>query len=139
MPPVVKNTTWQGIIQGLLENVTVIEAPVDASPRGMLFEYLERFCMSRAQARTKDELLLGKPWTSAGSHYFRIFDFMQFLERNRFKEFKVHKVCSMLKEIGGEHEFFRIKGKGLNAWRVPEFSGQDTKFNTPDFDEGEVF
>lgn len=139
MPPVVKINTWQGIVQGLLEGVTIIEAPLDASPRGMLFEFLERFCMSRAQARIKDELLLGKPWTSAGSHYFRIFDFMQYLERNRFKEFKINKICSMLKEIGGEHHFFRIKGKGLNTWRIPEFSTTDSEFKAPDFEEEDVF
>jgi hypothetical protein len=139
MPPGVKANTWQELIQALLENVTIIEAPFDASPRGMLFEYLERFCTSRAQARTKDELLLGKPWTAEDFHYFRIIDFMAYLERNRFKEFKVHRICSILKEHGGEHQFFKIKGKGINAWRIPEFAQQIEGFETPDFDEEEVF
>ena len=139
MPPAVKASTWQSLIQGLLESVTIIEAPFDASPRGMLFEYLERFCTSRAQARTKDEILLGKPWTADDFHVFRILDFMAYLERNRFKEFKVHRICSMLKEHGGEHEFVKIKGKGVNAWKIPEFASQDEKFETPDFEKDEVF
>lgn len=139
MPPAVKNTTWQGLIQTLLENVVIIEAPTDASPRGMLFEYLERFCTARSQARTKDEIILGKPWTEDNFHYFRIIDFIQYLERNRFKEFKVNKICSMLKESGGDHSFFRIKGKGVNVWQFPEFSRQNEPFNTPKFEEEDVF
>lgn len=139
MPPGIKATTWQGLIQALLENVIIIEAPIDASPIGLLLEYLERFCTQRAQARTKDELLLSKPWTQGDWHYFRIIDFMQFLERNRFKEFKVNRICSILKELGGEHFFFHIKGKGLNAWKIPIFAAQTEPFSTPNFDEEEVF
>lgn len=140
MPPTIKGTAWQGIIQGLLDAVTIIEAPIDASPRGMLLEYLERFCLSRAQARNRDELLLGKPWTDDGMHYFRIMDFIQFLERQRFKEFKVNKICSILKEIGGEHAFLKIKGKGLNVWKVPEFSKQVEPFDVPNYEgDEEVF
>lgn len=139
MPPAVKASTWQGIIQALLETVTIIEAPVDASPQGMLFQYLENFCTARAQARTRDELLLGKPWTNNGLHYFRLIDFMQYLERNRFKEFKINKVSSIIKDSGGEHFFIRIKGKGVNGWTFPEFAAQDEEFQTPDFSDAEVF
>ena len=139
MPPTIKGTAWQNLIQSLLENVVLIEAPMDASPRGMLFEYLERFCTSRAQAREKDEILMGKPWTDDNYHYFRIVDFMAYLERQRFKEFKVNKICSMLREHGGEHKFFKLKGKGVNVWKVPEFAVQDEKFDVPKFKDEEVF
>ena len=135
MPPAVKEKNWQNQVQALMESVTLIEAPVDASPRGILFEYLERFCTSRAQARTKDELLLGKPWTEDDFHFFRIVDFMAYLERHRFYDYKVNQVCSMLKEAGGEHCFFRLKGKGVNSWKVPTFATQDEKFEAPDFGE----
>jgi hypothetical protein len=139
MPPPVKMGVWQSIIQKLMENISIIEAPSDASPKGLFFEYLERFCTSRAQARVKDELLLGKPWTEKGKHYFRLLDFMAFLERHRFKEFKVNKIGSMLKEVGGEHHFFKIKGKGINVWSIPEFAKQTEAFDTPDIKDEEVF
>ncbi len=139
MPPSVKAGTWQALIQGLLEVVTIIEAPFDASPRGMLFQYLEMFCTARAQAMNKDEILLGKPWTFENFHYFRIIDFMSFLERNRFKDFKVNHICSILKEHGSEHIFYVLKGKGVNVWKVPEFAQQTEAFETPDFEKEEVF
>lgn len=139
MPPPIKGAVWQQIVQKLLETITIIEAPSDASPKGLLFEYLERFCTSRAQAKNKDELLLGKPWSDNKLHYFRSIDFMTYLERNRFKEFKVHKISSMIKEIGGTHHFFKLKGKGINVWSIPEFARQTEKFDTVEMDDGEVF
>jgi hypothetical protein len=138
MPPLVKTNIWQSILQTLLENVTLIEAPADASPKGLLFDYLERFCTSRAQANNKDELLLGKPWTDENFHYFRIIDFISYLERQRFTEFKVHKICSMFKEAGGETCFFKLKGKGVNTWKMPKFKIQNEPFNEPKMDENEV-
>ncbi len=139
MPPTVKATTWQGVVQALMENVTIIEAPMDASPKGMLFEYLERFCTSRAQARNKDELLLGKPWSQGQCHYFRVVDFMAYLERQRFREFPVNRVCSIFREYGGEHTYFKLKGKGVNVWKIPEFARQNEPFDTPYFEQDEVF
>jgi len=138
MPPMLKMDIWQTIVQGLLESTTVIEAPVDASPRGMMFEHLEKFCTSRMQARAKDELLLGKPWTEGGYHFFRMVDFMSFLERQRFYDFKLHQISSIIKEYGGESCFFKIKGKGVNAWKIKEFDQQNEPFSVPDFNE-EVF
>ena len=64
---------------------------------------------------------------------------MAFLERNRFKEFKVNKISSMFKEVGGEHHFYRIKGKGINVWSIPEFAKQTEGFDIPDIHEEEVF
>lgn len=140
MPPAVKGAIWQGIIQTLLDSVTIIEAPGDASPKGLLFEHLERFCTSRAQARTKDELLLGKPWTNGDKCYFRIVDFMAYLERQRFKEYKVNKICSMMREdLNADHAVFTLKGKTINVWKIPAFAQQTEKFKSPDIGETEVF
>jgi hypothetical protein len=138
MPPPVKPTIWQNIIATLLENVTIIEVPNDASPMGLFYEYLERFCTSRAQARVKDELLLGKPYTFEGQHYFRLLDLISFLERNRFKDFKLNKITSMIQEIGGKHHFFKLKEKGVNVWSIPIFPTPVGSFETPDIEEKTV-
>ena len=139
MPPAIKTSVWQTMIQVLLENITLIEAPDDASPKGLLFNHLERFCTSRAQAKNKDELLLGKPWTDDKFHFFRIVDFISYLERQKFYDFKVHKICSMLKEYGGETLFFKLKGKGINVWKIPAFDFQDDGFIVPEIKDSEVF
>lgn len=137
-PPPMKPPIWQAIVQELMKNVTIIEAPTHASLRGLLFEYLERFCTSRAQARTIDELLLGKPFTSNSKHHFRLLDFTDFLSRNRFNEFKPHVISSMLKELGGTHKFINIKGKGSNIWIIPEFQRQTEKFDVLDYEKSSI-
>ncbi len=132
MPPAVGRKQWQVIIQTLMENVTVIEAPADASPRGQLIEHLDQFCTGKAAARDRDELLLGKPWLDDGRHYFRLKDLLTYLERQRFREIPTNRLTSILKDMGGEHHFFKLKGKGVNCWSVPEFGAQLEGFSTPD-------
>ncbi len=139
MPLPMKAPAWQNMVQELMGKVFVIEAPTDASPKGLLLEYLERFCTGRAQARARDEILLGKPWTEKGKHYFRLLDFMAYLERNRFKEFKTNKICSAFKDIGGDHDLINVKGKSCNVWHVPEFAKQTEGFSIPDIEDKEVF
>ena len=139
MPHPVKPKTWALIIQNLLETVSIIEAPTDASPKGLMFEYLEKFCTGKAQAKVKDELLMGKPWTDSGKHHFRMADFMGFLERQRFNEFKVNRVSAMVKDVGATHKVVRIKGKTINVWSIDEFAKQTEKFDTPDIKDEEVF
>jgi hypothetical protein len=138
MPPALKEPVWRTIIDELLSGAIIVEAPPDASPKGLLFEYLERFCTSRAQARSRDELLLGKPWTDEGYHYFRMMDFMAYLERQRFYEYKVHQISAIMKDTGAESAFMNIKGKGINTWKISEFKKMEGKFSVPDMGE-EVF
>ncbi len=134
MPPIVKAPMWQSIINKLMEKLSIIEAPQDASPKGLLFEYLERFCTGKAQAKNREEVLMGKAWTDSGKHWFRMMDFIDYLERNRFKDFKVQKISSILKqEMKGEHHFVNLKGKGANLWSISSFARQ-----TEDFDKAKI-
>jgi hypothetical protein len=140
MPPVIAKNHWQQLIQKLLDKVIIIEAPADASPSGQLLEYLEKFCSSRAQAQSKDELLLGKPLTENNHHYFRMSDFMAYLERNHFREFKVNKITSIIKDqLKAEHHFFLLKGKGVNCWSIPEFKRQTESHDVPDFNDSQPY
>jgi hypothetical protein len=135
MPPLINRIQWQTLVNGLMANVTIVEVSNDASPRGQLLEYLERFCTQRAQAHNKEELLLGKPWLHEGRHYFRLSDFMQYLDRQHFKDFKIYKITSILKDyLKGEHHFYKIKGKGINVWSIPAFDYQSEPHATPEFE-----
>jgi hypothetical protein len=131
MPTKMSDPAWTKLINHLLENLTVIEAPVDASPVGQLFEHVERFCTGRVKAKNRDELLLGKPWTEDGRHFFRVADLMAYLDRMHFRDYKVHQVTAILKANEAEHHFFNCKGKGVNAWSVPEFQQHEGDFETP--------
>jgi len=135
MPNKMSDQAWTKLINHLLENLTIVEAPADASPIGQLFEHLERFVTGRVQAKNRDELLLGKPFTDESKHYFRISDFMAYLDRMHFRDYKVHQVTSILKQNEAEHHFFNCKGKGVNCWSVPLFQKAQGDFDTPDVGE----
>lgn len=123
-PPKMSNNQWLSMMQNLMQKVTTIEAPKDTSPKGQFYELLEKFCTNRVQAKTRDEMLLGKPWTDDKHHYFRLSDVMIYLDRSHFKEFKLHQVSSLIKDKGGIDGHFNIKGKSLSYWRIPEFPKQ---------------
>jgi len=132
MPPVMNGKAWQVMVQSLMENVTVIDAPNDSSPKGQLMEYLDRYCTQRAQALSKEEIRLGKPFTENGRHHFTLSGFMAFLERHKFKLMSMHEITSYLKnDLKAKHHFFNIKGKGTNAWSITQL-GQETKLDVPD-------
>jgi hypothetical protein len=131
LPPLVKGEIWNEILAKLLDDVTVVEVPAESTPKGLLYQYLEEFCTSRVQGKTHDELLLGKPWTSNKLVYFRIRDFMGYLERMKFKAFGMHHIATYLKEWGAEKHFFNVKGKGVNCYSIPEFKKIEGEFNVP--------
>ena len=131
MPAKMNENSWNQLINHLFENLTIIEAPTDASPIGQMMELIERFCTNRSQALDKGEILLGKPWTEDGRHFFRISDIMSFFDRQHFREFKVQQVTSILKQHKAEHHFFNVKGKGVNAWSLPAFAQQEEGHDLP--------
>jgi hypothetical protein len=131
MPNKMSDQAWTKLINHLLENLTVVEAPVDASPIGQLMEHVERFCNGRVQAKNRDELLLGKPWTEDNRHYFRVADLMAYLDRMHFRDYRVHQVTSILKGQDAEHHFFNCKGKGVNCWSIKAFDKHEEDFETP--------
>jgi hypothetical protein len=127
MPSLMKQTIWRQTVQDLLENVHEIEVPEDATPAGQFWAYLEQFCTGRAQAKFKEDLLLGKPWlnTEDNCHYFRLRDVMQFLYRLGFKELSRAKITSILRDRGARHAFFNIRGHGTNVWKLINFNQDD--------------
>ena len=64
-------------------------------------------------------------------HEFRINDFMEFLDRHRFKEFKLHEITAYLKNLGATHAGKKIKGKFTNTWSIPNFQMQTEEFKQP--------
>ena len=132
MPPRINNGAWQQMIQHLLDTVQIISAPMDASMSGQLIEMLDRFCTQKAQASVMDEILLGKPYYKDERYYFKVSDFLNFLERHHFRDFKVNKITSMLRDRGGEHHFFNLKGRGTNCWSMPGVNKQTESFDSPE-------
>lgn len=130
MPIVPKNEIWQEIVSNLLSNVNEAEVPIEATPIGMLRAHLEDFCTNRVQAKTADDMLLGKPWTNNHFHYFRMKDFLEYLDRKKFI-MQRNQIAMRLRDWGAEQRFFNIKGKGINVYVLKEFEKQEQPFDVP--------
>jgi hypothetical protein len=140
MPPLLKREQWQELVNALMSGVTVVPAPADATPAGQMLDHLERFCTGKAQAKAKEELLLPeKPWHDSGRHYFKLNDFMAYLERQHFREYKPAQVASILQDRGGEAHTFALKNKQVKCWSFPEFSKQDGAHELPPIQDKEHF
>jgi hypothetical protein len=133
MPSLPSNDVWQRIVGEALESVNVIEMPKDSSTSGQFWDHLEKFCTGRAQARSKDEMLNGKPWTDEeGVTWFRMSDVIAYLERQHFRDFKPNKIAAMLHDSGATHQFLKIKSRGFNVWGVPKFQTPDSPLEAPE-------
>ena len=84
-------------------------------------DLLESFCTDMAQANTRDEILLGKPFTEDSRTFFRIKDLKEYLLKHRFTEMDTNRIASKLRDMKAEHKFLNLKGRGVNVWSIPEF------------------
>ena len=135
-PNKIKPVTWEKMIREKLRNVEIIEAPDDAGSEGRMWFMLDNFCTGMVQARVKEEMLMGKPWTEEGRTYFRGSDFQRYLEQQHFRSMSSKEIWSALRRRGAEHHSFNIKAKCVQCWSVPAFTSQDSEFDIPSV-EGE--
>jgi hypothetical protein len=90
------------------------------------------------QAAVKEEILLRRPFTDEeeGRTYFRLKDFEAHLRKNKFFEYKSHKIAQRLRDRNGESTVVKIKGKPIRVWALPSFDGAVTDLPTPNFGQG---
>jgi len=136
MPPKTNERAWQAQIQTLMDGgMEIIEVSNDISLDGQFKELLESFCTDLAQASTREEVLLGKPYTEKGYTYFRIKDLKEFLVKHRFTDLETNKIASKLRDMKAKHVFWNLKGRGTNVWYIPEFDYMDETLDGHDFTE----
>ena len=139
VPDPVKPATWVRIVKEKLATVRVEQVPVDATPRGQLWEHLQAFCTARTRARERDEIALGKPWADpeTGITWFKAQDFVAYLKQRR-EVMKLSDLYVWLRERGIEKHpagGFNIKGKFHNVWGVKSFTEQTEPFDVPRTEE----
>lgn len=123
-----KAKSWEPMIKRIVEEAQDVEAPADAGPEGRLMIMLEDFCTNHAEAKAKDELLLGRPWSDEGRTIFRGKDFMRYLDQHHFRTMNERAVWAVLRRNGALHDTVRLKGKTLTVWSVEAFARQDEDF-----------
>ena len=138
LPFMLKADKWFKFIRTMLADARQIEAPKDASTSGQFIYHLEQFCVNKAAANTREEILLGKPWHNKGQTYFRSSDLFKYLEQQRFRDLKAHQMYAAMNQlIGVEQKFISLKGRGTNVWIVPSFEKQTEEFDVPQKPEEE--
>lgn len=137
--PILKKETWDQILAGLFENLTIIEAPGDVSLSGQFLEHLETFCTDRQRAQTVEEIVLGKAWhdEQTGRVYFRMRDIQEYLEKVKFRDLTRTQMAHRVRELGGDNQFLNAKGKGVNTFWLPAdvFSIQTEAHSLPSIKE----
>lgn len=120
-PTMVRPDLWQKLVREKLEAMGISDAPDEASRRGHLWSLLEDFFSSRPGGLSRDELLMKKPWTEHGYTFFRLTDFMQFLQQQGIRTFNEQDLWLALREKGARHGRWNIKGKEIKWWALPQF------------------
>jgi hypothetical protein len=140
MPRSVSKIIWENRIGSLMQEMkdnesAIIEVAQDASITGQFYDHLEEFCRHMQQAQDKEEILLKRPWTDEEQQktYFRLKDFDAFLKRNKFFEYKSHKIAQRLRDMGGESVVLAIKRRPIRVWQIPSFDAVNVELNAPDF------
>lgn len=140
MPPQLKPNKWNQLINALLASVQTVEMPDDSSDAGLTWQHLEKFCTGRAQCSEFEELLVSdKPFTDDvnGLTYFKLQDFITYLERRRFKNMTPQQLAVLLRERGAQSERRKIKGKDVTLWIIPRFETTDVTLSAPSFENND--
>ena len=138
MPRSATKPAWEGRINILLTEMSetdgsIVEVSQDASVAGQFYDYLEEFCTLMQRAENKEEILLRRPFTDEDEEktYFRLKDFEAYLRKNKFFEYKSHKIAQRLRDINGESVVMKIGGKSTRAWSIPAYLSAISSIKTP--------
>jgi hypothetical protein len=136
IPPLMKNQTWDTILQEKLDTMEVVEAPADAGPAGQFYYLLKVFCTEIAMARTKEDLLRKQPWLNQGRIYFQSNALLNFLENYKFRGQSTAKIYSWVRGLEGQTHSKTIRGKTVRLWSIPEYQDKQTEeFSVPSIED----
>jgi len=130
LPNRVKGHEWDEMINAILEKVEIIDAPEDAGTEGQFVVVIEQFLTETPPARTKAEVLMGKPYHEKGRSYFRSTDMMKFLDREKIR-ITVQESWAYLRRLDAQNHGFKMKGKFVRLWSIKSFERQDEDFDQP--------
>jgi len=137
LPPTLRRQDWESFLNGLLREMVELEqiqdAPEDTSHSGRFQDLLEEFTTHLQQAMDREEILMGRPWTDEEEArvYFRMKDLEAHLKRSSFNGMSAPRMAQKIRDLGGEPISLFLKGRAVRAWRVPQFTRQETPFETP--------
>tara|TARA_R100001443_G_scaffold117201_1_gene140421 strand:- start:629 stop:2155 length:1527 start_codon:yes stop_codon:yes gene_type:complete len=117
-PVAMNQRAWQTRIQLLLDNLTIVEVPPDATLKGEFEDLLHAFCCERARGEQREDILQGVAVWVDGKVYFQVKDIKKHLSVNDFNHYTSNKITLRLQELKAEKKFWRVKGKGVHVWSM---------------------
>lgn len=119
LPQYLSAARWNGMIGKWIAMANTVPMPEDASPTGQLWEHIEHYALETGDAKSRDEIFMGKPYREEGNVYFRGQDLFKYLDTRRVQYISKQKVHSLIKTKGGGSVFWNVRGKGVNMWFMP--------------------
>ncbi len=128
--PMIKNQEWERILQPLMQEARIVEAPEDAGPAGFIRSRFRDFAAKARDLRgnkninDRQALLRGLPIIQTIDRVrqvvFRQDDFVQFLKRTKSEELRGVNLYFAIRELGVQHTKMRVSGdKSINVWYLP--------------------
>lgn len=114
-PQVPKRGEWHAVVNEVMADLTVIEAPPETRPEGIIKLTLWDFWSENCNDSTMACVWLGQVYQDESYYYFRGGDFLDYLTRKN-KDLKRNTVYMYLREMGAKHKFFNIDGRGVNLY-----------------------
>ena len=138
-PIAVNQRAWQTRIQLLLDNVTIVEVPPDATLKGEFEDLLHAFCCERARGEEREDILQGTAVWVDQRVYFQIKDVKKHLSVNDFNHYTSNKITLRLQDLEAEKMFWRVKNKGVHVWSLPQdyFADSQEPLELPNLPEQE--
>lgn len=143
-PRAMKPQSWATLVRQKLESCEVVEVPPDARPDGQMWALLQEYTTGKTKARSRDELLLDKPWTpkeadigrygkdvQLGRTYFRSGNFKTFLIAQKITDVTEKKIWNLLRGKGAQHHQFNINGRMVTVWSIDSFQEQSEPHAVP--------
>jgi hypothetical protein len=129
-PHVPRPAKWVSLIDGLLQNASLVDVSPELTLAGQFHELLKDYCTGRIQAMSPEELMLGKPFTEEGKTKFRIEGLMEFLKQRGFTKYTRAQVLEQIKKMNdggtcsGHRSIKREDGTftTTRVWWVPVFN-----------------
>lgn len=120
MPRTMSARAWEGRVQVLLSNLTIVEVPADSTSKGEFMDLLTTFCCDRAKGTDREDILQGIAVWVDGRVFFQLKDLKKHLVQNQFTSYTSTKIGLRLKDLGVEKTFWNIRGRGVNVWGLPQ-------------------
>jgi hypothetical protein len=132
-PATITQRAWQTRIQTLLDTLTIVEVPPDATLSGEFEDLLHSFCTERARGTEKEDILQGISVWCDNKVFFQVKDLRKHLTVNDFTHYTSNKITLKLRDLESDKTFWRVKGKGVHVWSLPQtyFGEEEVSVDLP--------